>query len=151
MGSSQNTKKMKESVGIIIISKDTNNFMLLHRATKPIVWSLLTGRMDKEGETPLETIKREIREEINLDPSFIEGIEKIGIVKDNKIFHVFVGFVDKEFKPNLKLDENDSFGWYSEKNLPSPIHKRWPKTFQLVKPILNLRESFNKHTKTPNA
>ena len=138
---------MKESVGILIIAKDTNNFMLLHRATKPIVWSILTGKMDKEGETPLETVKREIKEEINLDPSFIKGIRKVGVVKDSKIFHVFVGFVDKEFKPNLKLDENDNFGWYNKNNLPTPIHKRWENTFQLVKPILNLIESFIKHTK----
>jgi len=138
---------MKESVGILIITKDTNNFMLLHRVNKPIVWSILTGKMDKKGETPLETIKREIEEEINLDPSFIKGIRKVGVVKDNKIFHVFVGFVDEEFEPNLKLDENDGFGWYSESDLPSPMHKRWLDTFQLVKPILNLRESFIRHTK----
>jgi 8-oxo-dGTP pyrophosphatase MutT (NUDIX family) len=138
---------MKESVGILIIAKDTNNFMLLHRVNKPIVWSILTGKMDKKGETPLETIKREIEEEINLDPSFIKGIRKVGVVKDNKIFHVFVGFVDEEFEPNLKLDENDGFGWYNESDLPSPMHKRWLDTFQLVKPILNLRESFIRHTK----
>lgn len=138
---------MKESVGILIIAKDTNNFMLLHRVNKPIVWSVLSGRMDVSGETPLETIKREIKEEINLDPSFIDNIKKVGVVKDNKIFHVFVGFVDEEFKPNLKLDENDDFGWYNETNLPSPIHKRWENTFQLVKPMLKLRESFIRHTK----
>ena len=138
---------MKESVGILIIARDTNNFLLLHRATKPIVWSILTGKMDVDGETPLETVKREISEEINMDPSLIDGIKKVGVVKDKKIFHVFVGFVDKEFKPNLKLDENDDFGWFNQNNIPSPIHKRWKNTFQLVKPILNLRESFIRHTK----
>jgi 8-oxo-dGTP pyrophosphatase MutT (NUDIX family) len=125
---------MKESVGILIIAKDTNNFLLLHRVNKPLVWSILTGKMDKNGESPLDTIKREISEEINMDPSLIDGIKKVGMVEDNKIFHVFVGFVDNEFKPNLKLDENDNYGWYNENNLPTPIHKRWGKTFQLVKP-----------------
>jgi 8-oxo-dGTP pyrophosphatase MutT (NUDIX family) len=108
---------------------------------------MLTGKMDKKGETPLETIKREIEEEINLDPTFIDGIKKVGVVKNKKIFHVFVGFVDKEFNPKLKLDENDDFGWYSEKNLPTPMHKTWKKTFLLLKPILSLRESFMRHTK----
>ena len=139
---------MKESVGILIIAKDTNNFLLLHRVSKPIVWSILTGKMDKKGESPLDTIKREISEEINMDPSLIDGIKKVGVVEGNKIFHVFVGFVDKEFKPDLKLDENDNYGWYNEYNLPTPIHKRWEQTFQLVKPLLNLRESFIRHTKT---
>ena len=57
-------KKMKESVGILIIAKDTNNYLLLHRVEKPISWSILTGKMDVEGETPLQTVKREIQEEI---------------------------------------------------------------------------------------
>ena len=135
---------MKESVGILIIARDTNNFLLLHRSSKPIVWSTLTGKMDVPGETPLETIKREIKEEINLDPSNIKGIREVGQVIDKKIFHVFVGFVDKEFKPNLKLDENDDYGWFNSQNLPSPIHKRWGNTFQLAKPLLNLRKGFKK-------
>jgi 8-oxo-dGTP pyrophosphatase MutT (NUDIX family) len=132
---------MKESVGILIIARNTNNFLLLHRAKNPIVWSILTGKMDVEGESPLETIKREISEEINIDPNKIDNITKVGVVKDNKIFHVFIGFVDEEFNPNLKLDENDDFGWYNEKKLPSPLHKKWGKTFQLVKPLLSLKEN----------
>jgi hypothetical protein len=56
-----------------------------------------------------------------------------------------VGFVDEEFDiPNLKLNENDDYGWFSENEIPSPIHKRWPYTFQMIKPILNMRESFIK-------
>lgn len=134
---------MKESVGILIIAKDTNNFLLLHRVEKPITWSILTGKMDVKGETPLQTVKREIEEEINLDPNKIKNIQEIGIVTDTKIFHVFIGFVDKEFTPNLKLDENDDFMWANKKSIPSPMHKRWAKTFQLVKPYLNLKESVN--------
>ena len=85
---------MKESVGILIISRKTNRFLLLHRVNKPLVWSLLSGKMDVKGETPLQTIKREIKEEINLDPSRIKNIKKIGELKDNNLFHLFVGFVD---------------------------------------------------------
>ncbi len=138
---------MKESVGILIIARDTNNFLLLHRASKPIVWSTLSGKMDKHGEKPLETIKREIEEEININPNFIDGIRKVGVTVDKKIFHVFVGFVDREFTPNLKLDENDDFGWFNEGNLPKPIHKRWDKTFQLIKPLLSLKENIKNKLK----
>jgi 8-oxo-dGTP pyrophosphatase MutT (NUDIX family) len=136
---------MKESVGILIIARDTNNFLLLHRSDRPIVWSILTGTMDVEGETPLDCVKREIEEEIRVDSSQIQNIKLLDtITNDYGLFHVFVGFVDEEFEPNLKLDENDDYMWSNENNLPKPIHKGWSKTFQLVEPILNLRESINR-------
>lgn len=132
---------MKESVGILIIARNTNNFLLLNRSNKPMVWSLLTGKMDIEGETPIETIKREITEEIGINPNTISNIKEVGTVSDGKLFHVFVGFVDEEFTPNLKLDENHDYGWFNVNNLPKPIHKKWGKTFQLVKHILDLKEN----------
>lgn len=133
---------MKESVGILIVAKDTKNFLLLHRSQKPIVWSILTGTMDVEGETPLETVKREIEEEINLDSSKVKDIKKVGVIEtQKKLFHVFVGFLDKQIDLNLKLDENDEFKWTNVENIPSPMHKRWEKTFQLAKPYLNLKET----------
>lgn len=138
---------MKRATGIVIIARDTNRMLLLHRSTPPMVWSVLSGGMEK-GESPKKTIKREIKEEIGINPDKIKDIRKLGSevfdrsIKDGKVtFHIFVGFVDKEFKiKNLKLDENDDYGWFDEENLPSPIHKRWPKTFQLIKPILDLRK-----------
>ena len=139
---------MKESVGILIIAKDTNNYLLLHRVEKPITWSILTGKMDVEGETPLQTVKREIQEEINLDPNKIKNIQKIGIFEDTKRFHAFIGYVDEEFTPNLNLEENDDFMWTNPENMPSPMHKRWPNTFKLVKSFLNLKEQFIRHTKS---
>ena len=135
---------MKESVGILIISRKTNRFLLLHRVNKPLVWSLLSGKMDVKGETPLQTIKREIKEEINLDPNKVKNIKKIGELRDNKLFHLFVGFVDDEFKPQLQVSELDDYGWYTLKNLPSPLHNKWHSTFHLVKKYLSLREDIIK-------
>lgn len=136
---------MKESVGILIIARDTNNFLLLHRVTRPIVWSILTGTMDVEGETPLECVKREIREEIKINPNRVEEITQLDTIKnDYGLFHVFIGFLDTEIDFNLKLDENDAYRWCNKNTLPKPIHKGWNKTFQLVEPILELRESLIK-------
>ena len=118
---------------------------LFHRAKKPIVWSSLSGKMD-EGESPMETIKREIKEEIGLDPGKIKGIKELGVTKTNH--HVMVGFVDTEFVvPNLEVTENDDYGWFSQDEIPSPIHKRWGETFQLIKPYLNLRETIKRQLK----
>jgi len=132
----------KEAVGIVIVARDTNNFLLLHRSSSPIVWSILSGGMER-GESEINTIKREIGEEININSDYIDDIQKLGseVFRDT-LFHIYMGYCDHEFKiHNLKLDENDDYGWFNEHNLPSPIHKRWPKTFQLLKPRLSLRES----------
>lgn len=95
----------------------------------------------EKGETPLQTIKREIKEEIGLDSSLIDNIEELDKTKSNH--HVMVGYVEDEFKiPNLKKDENDAYGWFSKKELPSPLHSKWNETFQLIEPLLNLREGF---------
>ena len=59
-----------------------------------------------------------------------------------------VGFVDTEFVvPDLEVEENDDYGWFSQDEIPSPIHKRWGETFQLIKPYLNLRETIKRQLK----
>lgn len=137
---------MKRAVGIVIVARDTNKMLLLHRATNPIVWSVLSGKMEDHEEDPEVTLKREIQEEIRINPEMITGIKQLGSNKFGKtLFHIFVGFVDTEFEiPNIKKDENDDYGWFTENDLPSPIHKRWPYTFQMIKPILDIRENFKK-------
>ena len=131
-----------DGVGIVIIAKKTNKFLLLHRVQKPIVWSILTGTMDVEGETPIQTVKREIEEEIKVKPSFIKNIQKVGSLKNKNggTFYVFVGFVDNEFTPDLELKENDKFKWSDEDTLPKNIHNKWGETYNLVKDYLKLKE-----------
>jgi 8-oxo-dGTP pyrophosphatase MutT (NUDIX family) len=119
---------MSSAVGIFIISKKTNNFLLLHRSKHPIVWSILTGKIDGD-ENPFETIKREIFEETGLTQVY--NIKKIGEdTVSGRTFHLFVGYVDDDIDlPNLKVDENNNYGWFSEENLPTPIHSKWDKTY----------------------
>jgi len=135
-----------QSVGILIVARDTNRFLMLHRVNHPKgTWSALAGGME-EGEDPITTVKREIKEEIGVDASMIDGIKVLGT--SNAMGHthyVMVGFVDREFKvPNLQKDENDKYGWFSVDNLPSPLHPGFLKSLEMVKPLLNLRESFKK-------
>lgn len=130
-----------ESVGIIIIARDTNSMLLLHRVKNPIVWSSLSGKMEK-GENPIQTIKREIKEEIGVNPTMIDNIEVLG---KSGSHYVVVGYVDEEFKiPNLKKNENDTYGWFNREKLPSPMHPKWSQTFKFINPILRLREGFKK-------
>jgi 8-oxo-dGTP pyrophosphatase MutT (NUDIX family) len=137
--------KNTDSVGIYIISRDTNKILLLHRVKSPVVWSSLSGSMEV-GENPMETIKREMYEETGLDPSLVSNILILGQTKKGDFTHyVMIGYVDREIKlPNLKMDENDRYGWFSIDNLPSPIHPNWAGSFQLLKKFMDLRESFKK-------
>jgi 8-oxo-dGTP pyrophosphatase MutT (NUDIX family) len=120
------------AVGIFIVSKKTQNFLLLHRSKSPIVWSILTGKIDN-NDNPLDTVNREIFEEIGL--TNVYDIKKIGDTKENgRTFHIFVGYVDDDLElPKLKKDENNLYGWFNENNLPTPIHDKWDKTFGYFK------------------
>ena len=135
--------KLKESVGIFIIAKDTNNFLLLHRVNSPLVWGLLSGSMDKKGEQPYDTLVREIGEELGVNPSIVSDIRQLGSFQSKKtMFHLYAGFVEHEMDfPNLDTSENDDYAWHNETNLPSPIHHRWEQSFHLLKHLLDLRES----------
>jgi NADH pyrophosphatase NudC (nudix superfamily) len=138
-------RKEYQSVGIIIVAKDTNKFLMLHRVNYPITWSALAGGMEK-GEDPIQTVKREIKEEIGVNPSMVKDIEIVGT--SNAMGHthyVMVGFVNKQFEiPNLQIEENDNYGWFTEENLPKPLHPGFIKSLNMIKPLLNLRENIKK-------
>ena len=135
-------KREYQSVGIIIVARDTNKFFLLHRVNYPISWSALAGGMEG-NEDPIETVKREIKEEIGLNPDLVKNIKIVGTSNTMGHTHyVMVGFVDTEFKvPKLQKNENDDYGWFTEKNLPSPLHPGFKKSLEMIKPLLDLRES----------
>lgn len=125
-----------------MVAKDTNKFFMLHRVNYPISWSALAGGMEGE-ENPIKTVKREIKEEIGLDPDLVKNIKIVGTSNTMGHTHyVMVGFVDTEFKvPKLQKNENDDYGWFTEKNLPSPLHPGFKKSLEMIKPLLYLRET----------
>jgi len=131
--------KQRRSVGMFVMAKDTGNFLLLHRVNKPVVWSVLSGKMDKKKEQPYDTLRREIKEEIGMKASDFDEIYYVGSFMSKKTeFNLFIGFLEKEIDlPNLKTDENDKYGWFNENNIPSPIHDRWSQTYGLIKDFLS--------------
>ncbi len=111
--------------GVLIKCAETDRILLLLRNDKgedPNLWSMVTGGID-EGESILEGLKREVNEEMSIDPNIInyKFIEKIYISEKNMDFHYFQGFTKSEFLP--KLDhENLDFKWCDKDDLPSPLY-----------------------------
>ena len=71
---------MNKYGGVLLICKDTEKFMLLRRSKKstyPKTWTIVSGGIEK-GEDVLDGIKRELKEETNIDS---KDIIRIGFKK----------------------------------------------------------------------
>ena len=111
------------AVGVLIKCETTDKIFLMLRNDKIPTWSLVSGGLEI-GEKPIECLKREIIEELSINPNSI-NYKKIGveeIADKNLTFHYYEGLTSKEFTP--KLDhENLEWGWFDKKNLPSPLYR----------------------------
>ena len=122
--------------GGIILAKNTKRFLFLLR-NKEDVWGFVGGQRESTDQTPIETLNREINEEVGS----VANIEKIiplelYISKDEKFFYnTYILIVDKEFVPMLN-GEHQGYAWVNYGNWPRPLH-------QAVKTSLN-----NKSNKT---
>jgi 8-oxo-dGTP pyrophosphatase MutT (NUDIX family) len=122
---------MKVSAGVLIKCKSTSNFLLVKRSKlcpTPNTWSLVSGGIE-DHEDIVTGLKREVTEELQIDPSIIEynlkGIEE----GDGTRFYYFLGFTDNEFIPTLN-EEHTDWGWFDKSELPSPLY---PKTGDKIK------------------
>jgi len=111
--------------GVLIKSLATNKVLLLYRSeacSYPLIWGLCSGGVNNDEDT-LEGLKREIEEELSIDPNIITF--KFKRVEDAKgiDFHYYEGFVDDEFEPVLNF-ENLEYRWCDMSNLPSPLYEK---------------------------
>ena len=78
-----NEGRFMVAVGAIVQNTTTNKILLVQRSDKadfePGTWEFITGRM-KQFEEPQDALKREIKEEVNLD---------VEVIKPFTIFHIF--------------------------------------------------------------
>ena len=110
--------------GGLFLAKTTKRFLFLLRTQGRTAgtWGLVGGRKEPSDATPFEALKREIQEEIGIKSTILSDIEEVGMVGSH---HVMLGIVDKQFNiTNLKKNENDDYGWFTEETLPSPMHPR---------------------------
>lgn len=85
-------------------------------------WATVGGRAEI-GETVIESLSREIQEEIGFLPIVRKTIPvDLFVSNDGKFeFHMFVCLVDKEFIPNLN-SEHKGYAWSGIDNFPKPLH-----------------------------
>ena len=111
--------------GCLFLAIDTGRVMLQQRSSNsshPRTWGFFGGKGEK-AERPIQTLLRELEEEIGLLP----GVEKVyplnNFVSPDKkfIYNTFVVAVYEEFVPVLN-NESDGFCWVKIGNWPRPLH-----------------------------
>lgn len=121
-----------------IVNQD-NKILLLHNNFNDLshggdIWYTVTGAMEENDTNLLETVKREIKEETNLDvinSMYLNVVLKYSIKDILCEEYVFISFVDnnsiilnEEFIEYLWLDINKFLSkchWYYDKNMLSNI------------------------------
>jgi 8-oxo-dGTP pyrophosphatase MutT (NUDIX family) len=121
--SKQKRSRIK-AAGALFLSIRTKRFLFLMRAddTYTNTWATVGGRSGPD-ETVIESLSREIREEIGFLPLVRKTIPvDLFVSNDSKFeFHTFVCLVDSEFIPNLN-DEHKGYAWSSIDSYPKPLH-----------------------------
>ena len=134
-----------ESVGALIYARSTNRYLFLLRTKSRHAgsWGIAGGKLET-GETVINGLVREIREEIGVDYSnkkFIP-IETFTADKKKFIYYTFVVSAEEEFVPTLN-DEHRGYCWVEINDHPRPLHPGlWRSfNFDIVKKKIKTLES----------
>ena len=101
------------AVGIWFYAQDTQRYLYLLRndPRHPGTWGLPGGKIDA-GETLIQAIQRECREEMGSMPNYIRlaPLEKFTSADGGFAYHTFFCSVETEFAPILN-DEHVGWAW----------------------------------------
>jgi 8-oxo-dGTP pyrophosphatase MutT (NUDIX family) len=125
------TNKKVIGCGALFYNLDTQRFLFLHRTqSKQSNVSGLVGGTNTEAETPWESLKREISEEIGA-VSILKTIPLETFVSndENFLYHTYLCVVKNEFLPKLN-QEHDGYAWVQFGKWPKPLHQGLRNTLQ---------------------
>ena len=112
------------AVGVWFYAQDTQRYLYLMRNdTKyPGTWGLPGGKCET-GETLLETIERECREELGSFPDYVKllPLDQFTSPDDAFSYHTFFCCVAREFQPVLN-SEHLGYAWIDSTTWPKPMH-----------------------------
>jgi len=113
-----------EGVGAFIYCTSTKRYLFLLRNTKKYAgtWGLAGGGIES-GEHLLDSLHRELGEELEYDFSYnkVIPLEKFTSDNDKFIYHTFIVPVEEEFLPVLN-NEHRGYCWVSLEDHPKPLH-----------------------------
>jgi len=112
------------AAGAFIYSSSTRTYLFLLRSdyTYSNTWGLVGGKAEN-GESMIQTLLREIEEELGLNLS-ITKISPLDlyISDDNRFeYHTFICIVEEEFIPKLNR-EHKGWCWSTIDGIPKPLH-----------------------------
>lgn len=112
------------AVGIWFYSLATQRYLYLMRndPKHPGAWGLPGGKAE-DGESLLDAIQRECREEIGIWPTVVKlvPLEKFTSPDDRFSYHTFFCCISEEFIPSLN-DEHVGYAWIDSLSWPRPMH-----------------------------
>lgn len=148
MSKKPKTQQRIKASGALFLSIKTKRFLFLMRAddTYTNTWATVGGRAES-GETVIESLSREIQEEIGFLPIVRKTIPvDLFISNDQRFeFHTFICLVDNEFIPKLN-QEHKGYAWSGIDSYPKPLHPALFNALQLpelkskIENVLNLLE-----------
>ena len=113
-----------EGVGTFIYCVTTHRYLFLLRDNSKYsgTWGLAGGKIDS-GEQLLESLYRELNEELGVDftSAKVIPIEKFTSDKNNFTYHTFLLPVNFEFAPILN-HEHRGYCWVRLEDHPKPLH-----------------------------